>query len=102
MAYSEKTAMPVVVVSDRSSSSTPLANMVTSIHRYVAADSPKTIAAGALSVEILVIAATVTLGGVSLPANTALTIGQDGFGTPALALTISGSGDVLVIENRVS
>lgn len=81
-------------------------NMVTSVHRYVLANSGVVLAAGALSVELLVVAdaVSITTNGTTaaLPVNTAVTIQQDGWGTPAITLTITGSGDVLVIENRIA
>ena len=82
-------------------------NLVTTTTRKTSSGSPHTIAAGAISVELLVITDTATIstnGGaaVTLPANTAVTISEPGWGTPAITLTVTGSGDVLVIENRAS
>lgn len=86
--------------------STSRPNMVSTPHRYTSANTGTVIAAGAISVELLVVAdnVSITMNSVAaaVPANTAVTIGENGWGTPAITLTITGSGDVLVIENRVS
>lgn len=68
--------------------------------RYVAGDSPVAIAAGAEKVIVVAVADDVTVNGAAVPANVGLTFGADGFTTDALTVTIAGSGDALIVEER--
>lgn len=75
---------------------------VVDYNRYVAADSPVTIAPNALRVHYVVIADGVAIEGEDVPAGVGVSHGFDGFRTDTLAITISGGGDVLVIEERAA
>lgn len=72
----------------------------TTYNRFVLADSPVTVAAGALRVLYVVLADGVTVEGKAVPVGVSVVHGSDGFLTPALDFVIDATGDVLVIEDR--
>lgn len=77
-------------------------NVVYTADRYLVGDSPVVIPAGALEVKYVVLADDVSWNGVAIPAGERVAHGIDGTTTGAMTFTITGSGEVLVIEERAA
>lgn len=76
--------------------------LVVTANRRVAGDSPVAVAAGAEKVIVLAVAEDVSVNGAAIPANIGVTFGSEGYTTDALTVTIAGSGDALIIEERAA
>lgn len=116
VAYGDDGAVDSVTITDATGGAfTPSANIepagiqptaevgaeVVVTYTRVTADTTTNVAAGALAVQIYVVADTVTVEGAAVPSGVAITHDIEGRTTDALAIVTSGgSADVLIIEER--
>lgn len=79
----------------------PATGLAVSVNRYTNADSPVTIAAGAVNVTVLTIADAVTVEAAAVPAGVAVSFGGvEGHTTAELAVVLDATGEALVVEER--